>query len=78
MICDSFVDSEYNERLKIPASITESVDQTSPLFTGKRSSRSVYKRGPFTQYGLLTWRSVLSNLREPLITSVRISQTIVS
>ncbi|XP_074596318.1 uncharacterized protein LOC141851472 [Brevipalpus obovatus] len=76
MICDSFTDSEYNEKLKIPANITDSVEQTSPLFLGTRSSQSVYKRGPFTQYGLLTWRSVLSNLREPLITSVRISQTI--
>lgn len=74
MICDSFVDSEYGKRY----SKKDNVGDQSSIQIMPQPNSNVYKRNIFEQFSILTQRVFLTNLREPLITSVRISQTIVS
>jgi hypothetical protein len=73
-ICDYYVKSSYaKEAMPEPLnSKTEESHLNDPVF--KMSS---YKANWFIQFRALLWRSFFGVLREPMITSVRIVQTVV-
>lgn len=73
-ICDKFTESEFATSLN-----NKSKQPSLELDDGYKSKiDSSYKRGFWTQLKWVLWRSWVTNLREPLLTSVRIAQTVVS
>ncbi|CAG2104560.1 unnamed protein product [Medioppia subpectinata] len=71
-ICDGYKNSTY-EREALPQEMHEKHDN---LIFNNNSSNSGYKANWFKQFWALLWRSNLTAMREPLLTTVRIVQTI--
>ncbi|XP_015785598.1 protein white isoform X2 [Tetranychus urticae] len=70
-ICNKFSESQFAARMN---KFDKEIVQTDDGYSSKIVFS--YKRGFFMQMFLVLWRSWLTNLREPLLTSVRIAQTI--
>ena len=79
-ICDIFAKSDLAKDLAAPLDASEkTTTDSATLFLSNASLPSMsYKRDQWVQFYHLTHRALVSSIREPLITWVRIVQTIVS
>ncbi|XP_074601329.1 eye pigment precursor family transporter white [Brevipalpus obovatus] len=77
-ICDKFAKSNYLKNIRPPPKEERSVSEdSSEIFIHKSNLPSAeYKRSRCVQFYHLTHRAMITNIREPLITSVRFAQTI--
>ncbi len=73
-ICDQYAKSSYAEEA-MPEPLNSKKEATN--LNDSEIEMSLYKASWFIQFRALLWRSSLGVLREPMITSVRIIQTVV-
>ncbi|XP_027197959.2 protein white-like [Dermatophagoides pteronyssinus] len=81
-ICHEFKERNENNELKNGNHLVEESTATD-LIIDKQKSKSksssstiIYKASWFEQFNALLWRSFISNIREPMITRIKFSQTL--
>lgn len=68
-ICHEFKERENNE-------LKENPEELSTDMIIQKSESIIYKASWMEQFHALLWRSFLSNIREPMITRIKFSQTL--
>ena len=74
-ICNSFEQSDYYKKMKTDIKIANSLPNEA--FLKLNLSRKIKYRTGFSQLKWLLWRGFLSALRNPLVTSISLVQSIV-
>lgn len=78
MICDAYKKTGQFQKMESKIKSDEQLINNSQLMDNSVPLNSrVYKQGIWTQFRLLLWRSVLVDLRDPMMTVARIFNTLV-
>ncbi|CAG2173978.1 unnamed protein product [Oppiella nova] len=72
-ICDRYLESTYS-KLALPLPAIENNDN---FKIQTKTSNSIYKTNWFVQFWALLWRATLAAIREPMLTTVRLGQTVI-
>ena len=82
-ICHEFKERNENNELKNGNHLVEESTATDMIIDKQKSKSSssssttiIYKASWFEQFNALLWRSFVSNIREPMITRIKFSQTL--
>lgn len=75
LICDSFEQSDFNSHLESDINM-HNEKQKDSVISNSSTSTSLFKTNIFTQFRWLLWRNTIDSIRDPLVCTVFLIQTL--